>query len=45
MNMQLGEALKIYYQNDLTETNQHETNTIKSVKATFAPWVFRDNST
>ena len=42
MSMQLGEALKIYYQNDLTETNQHETNTIKSVKATFGPWVFRD---
>ena len=42
ISMQLGEALKIYYQNDLTETNQHETNTIKSVKATFGPWVFRD---
>jgi integrase len=42
MNMQLGEALKIYYQNDLTETNQHETNTIKSVKATFGSWVFRN---
>ncbi len=42
MKMQLGEALRTYYKNDLTETNQHESNTIKSVKATFGPWIFRD---
>ena len=42
LKMQLGEALRIYYHNDLTETNQHESNTIKSVKATFGPWIFRN---
>ena len=42
MKMQLGEALRTYYKNDLTETNQHESNTIKSVKATFGPWIFRN---
>ena len=40
--MQLGEVLRSYYQDELTTTNQHETSTIKTIKATFGPWVFRN---
>ena len=42
LKMQLGEVLRSYYQDELTTTNQHETSTIKTIKATFGPWVFRN---
>ena len=40
--MQLGEALRKYYQEELTTANQHRNNTIKNIKAIFKVWVFRN---
>ena len=40
--MQLGEALRKYYEEELTETNQHRPNTIKHIKAVFKVWIFRN---
>jgi len=42
LKMQLGEVIRSYYQEELTTTNQHEPTTIKNIKATFGPWVFRN---
>ena len=43
LKMQLGEALRKYYQEELTTINNHRPDTIKSIKATIAPWIFRDS--
>ena len=42
LKMQLGEVIRSYYQEELTTTNQHEPTTIKNIKATFGPWIFRN---
>ena len=42
LKMQLGEALRKYYQEELTTANQHRNNTIKNIKAIFKVWVFRN---
>jgi integrase len=42
LKMQLGEAIRQYYLNDLTTVNQHRPNTIKNIKAIFGPWIFRN---
>ena len=42
LKMQLGEALRVYYRDELTESNQHESTTIKTIKSTFGPWIFRN---
>ncbi|MEK9717294.1 MAG: integrase family protein [Pelagibacteraceae bacterium] len=42
LKLQLGEALRKYYQQELTTANQHRPNTIKHIKAIFKVWVFRN---
>ena len=42
LKMQLGEALRKYYQEELTTANQHRLNTIKNIKAIFKVWIFRN---
>ena len=42
MKMQLGEAIKNYYAEELTEANRHRPKTIKNIKAIFKVWVFRN---
>ena len=42
MKMQLGEALKNYYIDELTEANRHRPSTIKNIKAIFKCWIFRN---
>lgn len=42
LKMQLGEALRKYYQEELTTANQHRPNTIKHIKAIFKVWVHRN---
>ena len=42
MKMQLGEALKNYYIDELTEANRHRPSTIKNIKAIFKVWIFRN---
>ena len=42
MKMQLGEAIKNYYAEELTEANRHRASTIKNIKAIFKVWVFRN---
>ena len=41
LNIQMGVAIKKYYQELLTESNQYRSSTIKGVKAIFNPWIFR----
>ena len=40
--MQLGDAIRRYYQEELTTINQYRPSTIKGIKATFGPWIFRN---
>ena len=40
LKMQLGEAIKKYYEDELTTANQYRPSTIKGVKAIFKPWDF-----
>ena len=42
LNMQLGDALRSYYGEELTTVNQYATKTITGIKATFGPWIFRN---
>lgn len=42
LKMQLGEALRKYYQEELTEINGHRIGTINNIKAIFKVWVFRN---
>ena len=42
LKMQLGEALKNYYIDELTEANRHRPSTIKNIKAIFKVWIFRN---
>ena len=42
LKMQLGEALRSYYQEELTTVNGHAETTIKGIKATLGPWVLRN---
>lgn len=42
LKMQLGEAIKKYYEDELTTANQYRPSTIKGVKAIFKPWIFRN---
>jgi len=38
LSMQLGDALRSYYQDELTTVNQYAAKTIQGIKATFGPW-------
>jgi integrase len=42
MKIQLGEAIRKYYKEELTEVNQHRAGTIKNIKAIFKVWIFRN---
>jgi len=42
LKLQLGEAIKTYYAEELTTVNQYRPATIKGVKAIFGPWIFRN---
>ena len=42
LKMQLGDAIRKYYQEELTTINQYRPSTIKGIKATFGPWIFRN---
>ena len=42
LKMQLGEAIRSYYQEELTTVNGHAATTIKGIKATLGPWILRD---
>ena len=42
LKLQLGQALKTYYAEELTTVNQYRPATIKGVKAIFGPWIFRN---
>jgi integrase len=42
LKMQLGEVIRSYYQQELTTVNQYAPSTIKGIKATFGPWIFRN---
>ena len=42
LKMQLGDAIRKYYVEELTEANRHRQNTIKNIKAIFKVWIFRD---
>ena len=42
LNMQLGEALRSYYREELTTVNQYAPGTIESIKGVFGPWVLRN---
>ena len=42
---QLGQSIKRYYKDELTEVNQYRPSSIKMVKAIFGPWIFRNTYT
>jgi len=42
LNMQLGEAIRNYYQDELTTVNQYSLKTIEGIKGVFGPWILRD---
>jgi len=42
LSMQLSDALRSYYQEELTTVNQYAAKTIQGIKATFGPWIFRN---
>jgi len=42
LNMQLGEAIRNYYQDELTTVNQYSPSTIEGIKGVFGPWILRD---
>jgi hypothetical protein len=42
---QLGQSIKRYYKEELTEVNQYRPSSIKMVKAIFGPWIFRNTYT
>ena len=42
LKMQLGDAIRKYYVEELTEAKRHRPNTIKNIKAIFKVWIFRD---
>ena len=42
LNMQLGAALRSYYQEELTTVNQYSIKTIQGIKGVFGPWVLRN---
>jgi integrase len=42
LNMQLGAAIRSYYQDELTTTNQYSQSTIDGIKGVFGPWVLRN---
>ena len=41
LSEQLGQVIRRYYVDELTEVNNHRPNTIKNVKAVFGPWILR----
>ena len=42
LNMQLGQALRSYYLEELTTVNQYSIKTIQGIKGVFGPWVLRN---
>ena len=42
LNSQLGEAIRIYYRDELTVVNQYAEKTIEGIKGVFDPWVLRN---
>ena len=42
---QLGQSIKRYYKEELTEVTQYRPSSIKMVKAIFGPWIFRNTYT
>ena len=42
LKLQLGDAIRKYYQEELTSINQYRPSTIKGIKGTFGPWIFRN---
>jgi integrase len=42
LNSQLGEAIRIYYRDELTVVNQYSEKTIEGIKGVFDPWVLRN---
>ena len=42
LKLQLGQAIKTFYAEELTVANQYRPATIKGVKAMFGPWIFRN---
>jgi hypothetical protein len=42
LNLQLGEAIRNYYREELTTVNQYSPKTIEAIKGVFGPWILRD---
>ena len=42
LNMQLGQAIRTYYRDELTTVNQYSPSTIEGIKGVFDPWVLRN---
>ena len=42
LNMQLGEAIRTYFREELTTVNQYSASTIDGIKGVFGPWVLRN---
>ena len=42
LNMQLGEAIRTYFKEELTTVNQYSASTIDGIKGVFGPWVLRN---
>ena len=42
LKLQLGQAIRNYYEEELTTANQYRPSTIKGVKAIFKCWIFRN---
>jgi len=42
LKMQLGDVIRKYYTEELTEANRHRASTIKNIKAIFKVWIFRN---
>jgi len=42
LNLQFGEAIRIYYRDELTVVNQYSEKTIAGIKGVFGPWVLRN---
>jgi integrase len=42
LNLQLGEAIRNYYREELTTINQYSPKTIEAIKGVFGPWILRN---
>ncbi len=42
LNLQLGEAIRNYYREELTTVNQYSLKTIEAIKGVFGPWILRN---